>query len=183
MARKNKKAGAAPLTSPQTREEIYLANIAGLADTKPAYPFTRTERYLDAICSRIDNEGLTEQYTIQPGYIAQGYVFEFSGVNVPFLVFYIQYTVKSDLTHGVFLKDDLVAGYIYNGYVGSITAAKDSQVYVHGNCIVVQASVDPSDVNKPGLYQTFAAQVQSSVTFETREVNRNNREMIKLSLD
>lgn len=51
MARKNRNAGAAPLTSPQTREEIYLANIAGLVATKPAYPYTRTERYLDAISS------------------------------------------------------------------------------------------------------------------------------------
>lgn len=37
------------LTSPQTRQERYLANIAGLVATKPEYPFTRLERYLDAI--------------------------------------------------------------------------------------------------------------------------------------
>ncbi|MBO7734263.1 MAG: hypothetical protein J6S67_16985 [Methanobrevibacter sp.] len=51
MARKKKNAGVVPLTSPQTREEHYLANIAGLVGTKPEYPFTRTERYLDAISS------------------------------------------------------------------------------------------------------------------------------------
>ena len=51
MARKKKNAGSVPLTSPQTREEHYLANIAGLVETKPEYPFTRVERYLDAISS------------------------------------------------------------------------------------------------------------------------------------
>lgn len=61
MARKNKKAGAAPLTSPQTREELYLANIAGLVNTKPEYPFTRTERYLDAISS--GTSGLSDRVT------------------------------------------------------------------------------------------------------------------------
>lgn len=61
MARKNKKAGAAPLTSPQTREEMYLANIAGLVNTKPEYPFTRTERYLDAISS--GTSGLADRVT------------------------------------------------------------------------------------------------------------------------
>lgn len=61
MARKNRKAGAAPLTSPQTREEMYLANIAGLVATKPAYPFTRTERYLDAISS--GTSGLADRVT------------------------------------------------------------------------------------------------------------------------
>lgn len=49
MARKKKNAGSAPLTAPETREERYLAKIAGLVDTKPEYPFTRIERYLDAI--------------------------------------------------------------------------------------------------------------------------------------
>lgn len=49
MSRKKKNAGSAPLTSPETREEHYLANIAGLVGTKPEYPFTRVERYLDAI--------------------------------------------------------------------------------------------------------------------------------------
>lgn len=39
------------LTSPQTREERYLANIAGLVDTKPSAPFSRLERYLDAIAT------------------------------------------------------------------------------------------------------------------------------------
>lgn len=61
MARKNKKAGASPLTSPQTREEMYLANIAGLVNTKPEYPFTRTERYLDAISS--GTSGLADRVT------------------------------------------------------------------------------------------------------------------------
>ena len=61
MARKNRNAGAAPLTSPQTREERYLANIAGLVATKPAYPFTRTERYLDSISS--STSGLADRVT------------------------------------------------------------------------------------------------------------------------
>ena len=61
MARKNRNAGAAPLTAPQTREERYLANIAGLVATKPAYPFTRTERYLDSISS--STSGLADRVT------------------------------------------------------------------------------------------------------------------------
>lgn len=61
MARKNRNAGATPLTSPQTREEIYLANIAGLVAAKPQYPFTRTERYLDAISS--STSGLADRVT------------------------------------------------------------------------------------------------------------------------
>lgn len=61
MARKNRNAGASPLTSPQTREEMYLANIAGIVATKPAYPFTRTERYLDAISS--GTSGLADRVT------------------------------------------------------------------------------------------------------------------------
>lgn len=182
MARKKKNAGAVPLTSPQTREEHYLANIAGLVGTKPEYPFTRIERYLDAICDRLDNEGLTEKYTIYPGYMAQGYVFEFNNVEVPFLIFYIQYTVKSDATHGVFIKDDINAGYIFNGHVGSVTASKDSQVYVHGNCIVVQVEFDSSDQYKPGLYQIFAAQILNNVTFETREVNRDAKKAMPILL-
>ena len=61
MARKKKNAGAAPLTSPQTRGEHYLANIAGLVGTKPEYPFTRTERYLDAISG--STSGLDDRVT------------------------------------------------------------------------------------------------------------------------
>ena len=53
MARKKKTVSATPLTAPETREEHYLANIAGLVDTKPAAPFNRVERYLDTISSGI----------------------------------------------------------------------------------------------------------------------------------
>lgn len=61
MARKKKNAGSVPLTSPQTREEHYLANIAGLVETKPEYPFTRVERYLDAISG--STSGLGDRVT------------------------------------------------------------------------------------------------------------------------
>lgn len=61
MARKKKNAGVVPLTSPQTREEHYLANIAGLVGTKPEYPFTRVERYLDAISG--STSGLDDRVT------------------------------------------------------------------------------------------------------------------------
>lgn len=61
MARKKKNAGVVPLTSPQTREEHYLANIAGLVGTKPEYPFTRTERYLDVISG--STSGLDDRVT------------------------------------------------------------------------------------------------------------------------
>ena len=49
MARKKKNIGSSLLTTPETREEHYLAKIAGLVNTKPEYPITRIERYLDAI--------------------------------------------------------------------------------------------------------------------------------------
>ena len=61
MARKKKNAGVVPLTSPQTREEHYLANIAGLVGTKPEYSFTRVERYLDAISG--STSGLDDRVT------------------------------------------------------------------------------------------------------------------------
>ena len=61
MARKKKNAGLAPLTSPETREEHYLANIAGLVETKPDYPFTRIERYLDSIST--GTSGLADRVT------------------------------------------------------------------------------------------------------------------------
>ena len=51
MARKKKNAGFVPLTSPQTREEHYLANIAGLVNTMPQSPYTRLERYLEIIAA------------------------------------------------------------------------------------------------------------------------------------
>lgn len=67
MARKNKRAGAAPLSYPESRSERYLANIAGILDDKPAAPFTREERYLDAISSRISDLSARPTFTITAG--------------------------------------------------------------------------------------------------------------------